>query len=291
MCLIVTAVRYSHDSPPGLHMRLCSEPAAVMKPKASVSLQLTGRKRINPRAEGMDMKKSDVVRLMRPYQRVLSRLIIDDAVSGTAPSSVEEAIERYTEQMGKPFLFVAGDWSGDIREAAIWTLLRNGFAKGKMVKMTADGRLFAWSGDRIDLEAASAIETEYGGNGALSARARDIVSQLKVVGAGSKAVYVYTDSRLDALGDHCTKIGRHHLSGGGEVLRRVLSQYSTGNPGLPVLRVIAKTDADVALESYLHKNFANDRIVGGFGTEWFAVPHHAVFTAIVDFFANQETDT
>lgn len=233
------------------------------------------------------MKKSNVIRQMRPYQRRLAPMIIDDAISGVPPTSIADAIERYAEKMGEAFSFVAGDWQGDIREAAIWTLLRNGFAKGKMVKMSADGELSRWSSDRTALEAAAAIETEFGGNRALTERARHIVSQVKVVGTGERAVYVYTDSYLDALGDHCTKIGRHHLSGSGEVLNRILTQYSTGNPGYPVLRVIAKTNAEVALESHLHRSFDEARISGGFGTEWFKVSHQAVLAAIKDFYAHQ----
>ncbi|WP_134682440.1 GIY-YIG nuclease family protein [Paracoccus ravus] len=230
------------------------------------------------------MKTSDVIRLMRPYQRLVAPMVISDVVGGMAPRSFSEAISRYAGRMGESVSFDNGKgWSGDIREAAIWTLFRNGFAKGKVVKMSDDGTLTHWTENGMELEVAAAIETEFGGNRALSVRAKDIVRQAIILGEGAKAVYVYTDSRLDSLGDNCTKIGRHHLSGSGEVLRRILGQYSTGNPGYPVLRIIAKTDTEVALESFLHRAFRERRIEGGFGYEWFAVKHQDVLAAIEAF--------
>lgn len=227
------------------------------------------------------MKTSSVIRMMRPYQRRLATVLIDDVVEGNAPSSIHEAIVRYADTIGEPVSFDTGKgWADDIRSAAVWTLCSNGFAKGGVVRLKPDGSLSSWSSDRMELEAAAAIEIEFGGNRALSERAKDIVRDVRVMGSGPRAVYVYTDSRLDALGDSCTKIGRHHFSGGGEVLRRILEQYSTGNPGLPVLRVIARTQTDVALEAFLHRTFRERQIVGGFGKEWFAVRYEEVVSAI-----------
>jgi hypothetical protein len=231
----------------------------------------------------MLMKTSDVIRAMRPYQRKLAQLLIDDVVNGEAPLSIADTVSRYANRLGDALLFDTGTgWSGDVREAAIWTLLANGFAKGKVVRLSKAGILSSWITDRMELEAAATIEIEFGGNRALSVRARDIVGEATCVGAGSRAVYVYTDSRLDSLGDRCTKIGRHDRSGGGEVLQRVLMQYSTGNPGFPVLRAIARTDDDVALETALHRKFNEYRITGGFGAEWFEVPYEDVIAAILE---------
>lgn len=234
------------------------------------------------------MKHSDVVRMMRPYQRNLASLLVEDAAYGRLPTSVSDAISIYADRMGEPFSFDTGKgWADDIRSAAAWTLFRNGFVKGRVVKMTEDGTLSDWTANRMELEAAAAIEIEFGGNLALSVRAKDIVEKAIIIGSGPRAVYVYTDSRLDALGDNCTKIGRHHLSGSGEVLMRVLGQYSTGNPGYPVLRVIARTDHDVALETKLHRRFREHHISGGFGTEWFSVSSDDVIAAINDLMSAQ----
>ena len=223
------------------------------------------------------MKTADVIRAIRPLQRAVAPLLIEDVTNGDMPTSVAEVIDRYADRIGAPFHFDDGNgWKDDIRSAAIWTLMRNGFAKGKVVHLSKDGMLSSWSKVRIELEAAVAIEIEFGGNRALSVRAKDIVAQAIVIGQGSRAVYVYTDSRLDLLGDRCTKIGRHDRSGGGEVLRRILSQYSTGNPGYPVLRIIARTDKEVGLETFLHQKFGPHRIENGFGAEWFSVPYEEV---------------
>lgn len=227
------------------------------------------------------MKTADVIREMRPLQRKAAELLIADVMRGKTPGSVREAVDVYADELGSAVHFDNGaGWSGDLREAAIWTLLTNGFAKGKVVSLTKDGMLSSWVMDRMELEAAAAIEIEFGGNLALSVRAKDIVGQTKTLGTGARAVYVYTDSRLDALGDQCTKIGRHDRSGSGEVLQRVLVQYSTGNPGYPVLRAIARTDSDVDLETFLHRRFGKFRVLGGFGSEWFAVPYGEVIAAI-----------
>lgn len=234
------------------------------------------------------MKTADVIRGMRPYQRKVAELLVNDVVGGEAPTSMADVIGRYADKLGEAVHFDTGTgWSGDLREAAIWTLLANGFAKGKVVALSKDGLLSSWVTDRIELEAAATIEIEFGGNRALSVRAKDIVGQATTIGAGPRAVYVYTDSRLDTLGDRCTKIGRHDRSGSGEVLQRVLMQYSTGNPGYPVLRAIARTDDDVVLETTLHRRFESYRITGGFGTEWFAVPYEDVIAAIDDHLASK----
>ena len=227
------------------------------------------------------MKTADVIRAIRPYQRRVAPMLIEDVARGDMPSSVVEAVSRYADRMGEAVPFDTGTgWAGDLREAAIWTLLSNGFAKGKVVSLSKDGALSSWSTDQIALEAAALIEIEFGGNRALSEHAKEVVGQTMILGAGPRAVYVYTDSRLDRLGDSCTKIGRHHRSGSGEVLQRVLQQYSTGNPGLPVLRAIARTEDDVALETALHRRFGASRITQGFGAEWFEVPYEAVVAAI-----------
>ena len=229
----------------------------------------------------MNMKSADVIRAIRPFQRTVASMLIEDVARGDMPGSVLETVNRYAERLGEAVPFDTGTgWAGDLREAAIWTLLSNGFAKGKVVSLSKDGTLSSWSTDQIALEAAALIEIEFGGNRALSEHAKDVVSQTTTLGAGSRAVYVYTDSRLDRLGDSCTKIGRHHRSGSGEVLQRVLQQYSTGNPGLPVLRAIARTENDVALETALHRRFGASRIKEGFGAEWFEVPYEDVISAI-----------
>lgn len=232
----------------------------------------------------MNIKHSEVVRKMRPYQKRLLALLADDIVSGNPPASVEDAIAKYADLMGQPFTFDTGKgWADDIRSAAAWTLFRNGLAKGKVVKVADDGGLSCWATNPMEIEAAAAIEIEFGGNRSLSDRAKNIVANATVIGEGARAVYVYTDSRLDSLGDCCTKIGRHHMSGSGEVLSRILGQYSTGNPGYPVLRVIARTDSDVALETFLHRKFRDQNVSGGFGSEWFEVSHEEVVLAISEF--------
>lgn len=208
-------------------------------------------------------------------------MLIEDVARGDMPGSVAEVVTRYADRMGEAVAFDTGaGWAGDLREAAIWTLLANGFAKGKVVRLTKDRMLSSWSTDQIALEAAALIEIEFGGNRSLSEHAKEVVGQTMTIGAGTRAVYVYTDSRLDRLGDSCTKIGRHHRSGSGEVLQRVLQQYSTGNPGLPVLRAIARTEDDVALETALHRRFGASRITESIGAEWFEVPYAEVIAAI-----------
>lgn len=234
----------------------------------------------------MYMKTADVIRAIRPYQRKVARMLIEDVVRGDLPGSVAEVVTRYADRMGEAVVFDTGaGWAGDLREAAIWTLLSNGFAKGKVVRLSKDRMLSSWSTDQIALEAAALIEIEFGGNRALSEHAKDVVGQTMTIGAGPRAVYVYTDSRLDRLGDRCTKIGRHHRSGSGEVLQRVLQQYSTGNPGLPVLRAIARIEDDVALETALHRRFGARRITESIGAEWFEVGHEEVIAAIKELLA------
>jgi Meiotically up-regulated gene 113 len=236
----------------------------------------------------MYTKTADVIRAIRPYQRRVARMLIDDVTRGDMPGSVADVMERYADRMGVAVAFDTGTgWAGDLREAAIWTLLANGFAKGKVVTLTKDRMLSGWSTDRIALEAAALIEIEFGGNRALSEHGKKVVDQTMIIGAGSRAVYVYTDSRLDRLGDSCTKIGRHHRSGSGEVLQRVLQQYSTGNPGLPVLRAIACTDDDVALETALHRRFKAFSVRESIGAEWFEVPYAEVISAIREYFGSQ----
>lgn len=228
----------------------------------------------------LHLKHSDVVREMRPYQRRLAPLIIEDVLSGNPPETVVQAVERYMPKVGPSLLFdTQRGWSGDIREAAIYTLLHNGFKKGKAVRIV-DEVCCDWSTDETELLVAAEVEIEFGGNFSRSTRAKDIFENAKVIGSGSRCVYVYTDSRLDQHGDTCTKIGRHDRSGLGEVTGRILSQYGTGNPGYPVLRYIFRTEHEVKLEGFLHHKFKDCRAVEGLGTEWFEVRPDDVEAAV-----------
>ncbi len=223
------------------------------------------------------MKKADVVSKMRPYQRIAAQRIIEDVLAGNQPSSILEAIARYKKGMdiGEDHAFDDGNgWNGDIRETAIWCLISNGFCKGGVVTESA-GILSQWSSDLAKLENAARIEIEFGGRLALSRRSKKMLADLQILGEkdAPKAVYVYTDSRLENLEDTCTKIGRHDHSGRGEVLARIISQYSAGNPGMPLLKYIFRTHDAVRLESELHQIFRSERIGtdNSFGAEWFGV--------------------
>jgi hypothetical protein len=210
--------------------------------------------------------------------------IIADVVAGNPPLNVQTAIDRYAQQLGAPHPFNTGPkWSGDLREAAIWTLIRNGFAKGKTVRVAKDGTLSNWQGTELELAVAAAVESEFGGSRALSLLATEIVKDTRSpFGARPEADYVYTDSRLDSLGGTCAKIGRHNSFGTGAILRCILQQYKTGNPGYPRLHLIAMTDDASGLEGRLHRRFAKQNIKGGFGTEWFKVSIDDIATAIKD---------
>jgi hypothetical protein len=192
-------------------------------------------------------------------------------VSDDPPQTIEDAYSRYTHLMGDDFTFVTKDgWSDRITRAAIWTLLKNGFSRGKTLEIAGENLNWLTNNEQ-QLFFAAAIETEFGGNSRLADDADKMAQHVQIEGRGDRAVYVYTDSRLDSLGDTCTKIGRHDQSGVGEVIGRVISQYGTGNPGKPVLHYIFKTKDEVALETQLHRHFTNSHIDGGFGTEWFSV--------------------
>ena len=88
------------------------------------------------------MTTADVIRAIRPLQRVVAELAIVDITNGNPPASVDEVIDRYTDRIGVPHYFDDGKgWKDDIRSAAIWTLMRNGFATGKVVHLSGDGTL------------------------------------------------------------------------------------------------------------------------------------------------------
>jgi hypothetical protein len=214
---------------------------------------------------------------MRPFQRKAAELIINDVVNGNPPRSLSDAYARYFERMGAGFHFDTGkSWAGDIRQAAIFTLFENGFRKGKVVKISEDGNLQNWSLDRFALDLAARIEIEWGGNISHFEKTQHLGSMARIFGKGDRAVYIYTDSLLDAHSLPYCKIGRHNKAGLGEVYSRVLQQYGTGNPSVPILRYLLRTNNDVALEKQLHDAFAARRIRNGIGTEWFEVCHEEV---------------
>ncbi|WP_161489427.1 GIY-YIG nuclease family protein [Sulfitobacter sp. EhC04] len=234
------------------------------------------------------MRKSDVVRRMRPYQEKLAQLMIDDICDGKLPTTIKEIQNRYRDHIGPELRFETNrGWNGDIRDAAIWTLVKNGFAKMGAVQLateTPDGHqtLEKWKVSREELHIAAQIEISYGGNRKTFARWTESARHTQVHYAGSGAVYVYTDSRLDHLGDVCTKIGRHEYSGIGNVRTRILQQYGTSTPGIPILWHIFRTDREKDLENHLHRKFSKMRITGGFGSEWFQVSPDEVFSAVRD---------
>ncbi len=235
------------------------------------------------------ISKSDLVRKVRPLQKKVAPLIIDDAIAGRPPISVDCACQRYREALSglvpsNARQYDAGPSAkGDIRELAIEWLIWNGFAKDKTVNLDDSGNLTNWIRDRNALEAAADLEIEHGSNRSWAELAKEMRKTCTVHGTGPRSVYVYTDSRLDRLGDKCTKIGRHHHSGIGDVAGRVAQQYATGNPGVPVLRFLFAVENDAALETYLHRHFKKNRIKDGVGKEWFEVSADEVAAAAQEY--------
>ncbi len=233
--------------------------------------------------------KSDLVRKVRPLQRIVAPLIIEDVIAGQPPSFVKVACKHYSEALSGRVPSNARQYDagpsarGDIRELAIEWLLLNGFAKGKAVKFDGANTLTNWTSDRDALEVAADLEIEHGSNRSWAKLAEETGKTCEVRGAGPRAVYLYTDSRLDQLGDKCTKIGRHHHSGIGDVAGRVAQQYATGNPGMPVLRFLFAVENDAALETYLHRHFKDHHVKNGVGKEWFEVTAEEVAAAAQEY--------
>lgn len=227
------------------------------------------------------LSKSEVVRRMRPLQRDLAERIIADVATGDGPRSIGEARDRYFKHIYFVGVFDTGQgWSGDFREAALWTLLSNGFAKGGAVVM--QGEDLAWKiRDRDALTTAAQIEMVFGGNRARMTRSIESLAQVRVAGTGAKSVYLYTDSILDEGNLHFCKIGRHHYSELGLILGRIVQQYGTANPGSPILRYAFRTNEDAALERRLHGRFHEFR-VDGTGSEWFRMSHEEVWSVAID---------
>lgn len=224
----------------------------------------------------------EVVRRMRPLQRTAAKLLIEAVISGrNVPDSIDAATALVVDQLGSPWHFVTerAGWEGELREAAVYWLIVNGFAKGGAVRRR-ERQLDGWTTDADILRTAAEIEYDHGGNARRAAIARDQAPSVEIIGEGERAVYVYTDSRLDQLGDVCTKIGRNSGSGLGEVLARIVEQYGTANPGKPRIHCICRTNDEYMLETELHTRFSGQRIWDGVGSEWFAVPVQTVRQAI-----------
>ncbi|MCA0042412.1 GIY-YIG nuclease family protein [Celeribacter litoreus] len=217
------------------------------------------------------MGHAAVVRAMRPLQRQALQLILADAELGNLPSSRSEAFARYSSKMGPGFSFdTRKGWAGDIRHAAIICLLEHGLIRGGALDYdeVADA-LTNWITDVQALTDAGNLEIEHGGNSRLIEERKISSANTKFFGEGSECVYVYTDSILDRANFPCCKIGRHVSDDIGAVLGRVFGQYGTGNPGIPILRYIMRTNDAASLEIYLHRHFDRPRLRGGTGTEWF----------------------
>lgn len=232
------------------------------------------------------IKKAEVIRRMRPLQNILADLIVLDVAGGNAPGSIADAIDRYCDKIGDACHFETNrDWSGDIRHAALHTLLVNGFAKGGVVRI--DGDSLSWTTRDADtLHRAAQIETMFGGNRARRDSTLESLNGVRTYGEGSRAVYVYTDSVLDRSNLTFCKIGRHHFAEPGMVLARIVQQYRTGNPSFPILRYIFRTNDDAGLEGALHQCF-NEWRVDGTGSEWFEMPYETVLPAAKALLAEQ----
>lgn len=217
------------------------------------------------------LNHSEIVRAMRPLQREAAEILIQDVLMGSPPLSITDALAKYSDQLGASKLFDnQKGWAGDIREAAIFCLIQNGFVKAQAVKISKeDGLLTDWLTDEEKLFDAAALEYEYGGNTRLIKVRKRSSAQAKFVGAGEQSVYVYTDSVLDSYGAILCKIGKHNSSEKSSVLGRIFSQYGTGNPGHPVLRLVVRTENAAKLEAVLHRKFAAERVRDVPGTEWF----------------------
>lgn len=226
------------------------------------------------------LSHSKVVAKMRPLQREVAERLIPEVSAGRAPASLRDIQQRYLSFLGAPFYFDNGKgWRGEIREAAIDCLIKNGFAKAHTVKANWETReLSDWTLNKADLQEAANLEILFGGNVRLSEARRAAFEAVRVEGEGDEFVYVYTDSLLSELNYDCCKIGRHNSSEKSAVLGRVFEQYGTGNPGTPELRLILCTNDAVSLEADLHKHFDSVRIHGVAGTEWFRC-HYAKVAA------------
>lgn len=208
---------------------------------------------------------------MRPLQRKLAQRIIQDVAAKNPPVSLADATARYFSHLGPARYFDTGQgWHGEIRDAALVCLFKNGFVKAGAVKCEnkAD-QLSDWVDDPDELMEAANLEITFGGNTRLLEVRRASSKDVKVLGQGLGCVYVYTDSLLSELNYSCCKIGRHNSAEKSAVLGRIFSQYGTGNPGVPELRYIFRTRDPARLEAELHKCFDNVRITGVAGTEWF----------------------
>lgn len=220
---------------------------------------------------------------MRPYQRKLAVWISDDVLRNDPPISYDDASSRYIDRLGEPRPFnTKSEWKGDIREAALWTLIHHGFAKFGAVKANQN-KFHDWVRDEATLATAAALEIEFGSNTGHLNLAPKIGPETVIFGEGPKCVYVYVDSRLYALGDKAAKIGRHDRSGQGEVIGRILQQYRTGNPGYPVLKYIFRTFNATSLEKHLHNKFRENQVHDGIGKEWFEVDLREICDAALEF--------
>ncbi|MPQ95332.1 GIY-YIG nuclease family protein [Thioclava sp. JE_KL1] len=226
------------------------------------------------------INRNEVLRQMRPLQKIAGELFIRDAREGNLPLTVSEAKQRYRSELGEGFNFDTGeDWADDIRDASIFCLIKYGFHKAKAVKLSSNFEdLSEWSSEVNLIEFGARLEYEFESNLRQCQIFEEMVATCSVHGTGGEAVYTYSDSLLDSLGHPCTKIGRHLSSSIGSVAARVVAQYGTGSPGKPVLRDIFRTDDAVKLETDLHRAFRGQKISGSFGTEWFEVEHSAVLT-------------
>ncbi|GHA53256.1 hypothetical protein GCM10008927_18810 [Amylibacter ulvae] len=222
----------------------------------------------------------DIVRAMRPLQKRAADLIIKDVLNNNPPLNTDEAIARYRDQLGEGFWIDNGNgWDGDIRDTSIFCLIQNGFVKGGAVKHNkTNNELTEWSLDNEFLEYSADLEIIHGSN-RRQAEMRDKAMQThEFVGKGKEAVYTYTDSLLDELGHSYTKIGKHTSSDLGSVATRVLSQYGTGNAGIPRIRTIFRTDDAGQLETEFHRHMKSENlhVTDGIGTEWFEIDHTKV---------------
>lgn len=222
-------------------------------------------------------RTSDILRVMRPFQREAAIMMIKDILDGSPPTSISEAQSRYCCMLGNGFRVDNGKgWKDDIRDTSVECLIKYGFAKGGAVNISRDGSLSLWTGDEEILKYAAELETEYGSNLRQVKFHKTMCKDCETFGSGSQAVYVYTDSRLDHLNDKSCKIGRHESCEMSSVVSRILDQYGTGNAGLPVLRYVIRTDDATKLETELHREFKTSHLEGAMGTEWFGVDNKVV---------------
>ena len=221
---------------------------------------------------------------MRPIQRRVAKMIIEDVLNRQPPDSIRDAQNRYRVRLGEGFLVDNGKgWKDDIRDTSVWCLIKNGFAKAGVVQLKPScevGTLSQWIAVEEQLRKAAELETEWGSNRRQVEFGDLIREHCVVLGVGNESVYVYTDSRLDQLGDISCKIGRHESSDMSSVIGRVLDQFGTGNAGLPKLRYLIQTKDAIALETALHRAFSSARIRNAMGTEWFEIDYQLVVEQI-----------